>query len=102
MDGGGAGPPHAGAKAAGFLGGVWAALPYLALVVLFGLSVWLPQFMMTKDPQQRNMGTYMSLFMLYIGWISPAGVLLYWVTSSAWQVGQQLITQRVMARSEGA
>ena len=31
----------------------------------------------------------MALFMLYIGWVTPAGVLIYWVTSSAWQVGQQ-------------
>lgn len=77
-------------------------LPYAIFVVLFGVSVWLPQYLMTTDPTQRRTGTYMALFMLYIGWVSPAGVLLYWVTSSAWQVGQQMLTQRIMARSEGA
>ena len=70
------------------------ALPYLLLVALFGISVWLPQYMLTKDPQQRKVGTYMAIFMLYIGWVSPAGVLLYWVTSSAWQVGQQWLIMR--------
>lgn len=82
--------------------GVVAALPYLLFVVLFGLSVWLPQQMMTKDKQQQRMGLYMAAFMLYIGWISPAGVLLYWVTSSAWQVAQQWIMLRSLEPGEGA
>jgi len=82
--------------------GLVAAIPYLVFVVLFGLSAWLPQKMMTKDPQQSKMGSYMALFMLYIGWISPAGVLVYWVTSSAWQVGQQYLMLRMMSQEEGA
>jgi YidC/Oxa1 family membrane protein insertase len=92
----------AASKGGAYLAGVGAALPYIIMVVLFGLSTWLPQYLMTKDPTQRRTGTYMALFMLYIGWISPAGVLLYWVTSSAWQIGQQVITQRILARSKGA
>lgn len=87
----------------GIGGALLAVLPYAIFVILFGVSVWLPQYLMTTDPTQRRTGTYMAIFMLYIGWISPAGVLLYWVTSSAWQVAQQIITQRAMARSaEGA
>ncbi len=80
----------------GAMPAVLAVLPYVIFVALFGLSVWLPQYMMTTDPTQRRTGTYMAVFMLYIGWISPAGVLLYWVTSSAWQVGQQMLTMRVL------
>jgi YidC/Oxa1 family membrane protein insertase len=79
-----------------------AALPYLGFVVLFGLSAWLPQKMLTKDPQQSKMGAYMSLMMLYFGWISPAGVLVYWVTSSVWQIGQQAVLLKYMAKEEGA
>jgi YidC/Oxa1 family membrane protein insertase len=79
-----------------------AVIPYLALVVLFGLSAWLPQKMMTQDPQQQRIGAYMALFMIYIGWISPAGVLLYWVTSSAWQVAQQWLMTKRFAAKEGA
>lgn len=78
----------------GFLHVALVVLPYATLVVLFGLSVWLPQQMLTKDKQQQRVGLYMSVFMLYIGWVSPAGVLLYWVTSSAWQVAQQAIMLR--------
>jgi YidC/Oxa1 family membrane protein insertase len=87
----------------GIIEGLLHAWPYALFVILFGVSTWLPQYLMTTDVTQRRTGAYMAVFMLYIGWISPAGVLLYWVTSSAWQVAQQIITQRAMARSaEGA
>jgi len=79
---------------------VFAVLPYIALVALFGLSVWLPQYLMTQDPTQRRTGTYMAIFMLWFGFISPAGVLLYWVTSSGWQVVQQIITQRMLKQEK--
>ncbi|MDO8963552.1 MAG: YidC/Oxa1 family membrane protein insertase [Coriobacteriia bacterium] len=85
------------ASSGGVLPAILAALPYLVLVILFGLSVWLPQYLMTKDPTQRRTGTYMAVMMLWFGFVSPAGVLVYWVTSSAWQVGQQILTQRVLS-----
>lgn len=78
---------------------VW---PYALFVILFGLSVWLPQYLLTKDPVQRRTGSYMAVMMLYFGWISPAGVLVYWVTSSAWQVVQQQITTTMITRSQEA
>lgn len=79
------------------IGHVW---PYALFVALFGLSVWLPQYLLTKDPIQRRTGSYMAVMMLWFGWISPAGVLLYWVTSSAWQVVQQQITTKMITRSQ--
>ncbi len=97
--------PQAVWKAAAATGGtggaLLAVLPYAIFVALFGVSTWLPQYLMTKDPTQRRTGAYMAVFMLWIGWISPAGVLVYWVTSSIWQVAQQIVTQRILARSEG-
>jgi YidC/Oxa1 family membrane protein insertase len=84
----------------GVLAGVVAVLPYMILVVLFGLSVWLPQYLITKDPTQRKTGAYMAIVMLWFGFISPAGVLLYWVTSSGWQVVQQVITQRSLNQAK--
>jgi YidC/Oxa1 family membrane protein insertase len=82
--------------------GVIAILPYMVLVILFGLSVWLPQYLITKDPTQRKTGAYMAIVMLWFGFVSPAGVLLYWVTSSGWQVVQQVITQRSLGRAKEA
>ncbi|GAB4279690.1 MAG: hypothetical protein Kow0056_13190 [Coriobacteriia bacterium] len=80
--------------------GIVAALPYLVFVVLFGLSAWLPNRMLSKDRQQNRMGLFMSLMLLYFGWISPAGVLLYWVTSSIWQMGQQYVTLKMLEKEE--
>jgi YidC/Oxa1 family membrane protein insertase len=84
-------------KAMFFSPGGWvAALPYLMLVVLFAVSVWLPQALMPGERQQKMIGAYMAVVMLYFGWISPAGVLIYWVTSSAWGLAQQQLTLRWM------
>jgi YidC/Oxa1 family membrane protein insertase len=86
----------------GVVAGVIAILPYMVLVILFGLSVWLPQYLITKDPTQRKTGAYMAIVMLWFGFVSPAGVLLYWVTSSGWQVVQQVITQRTLGQAKEA
>lgn len=90
------------AAGGGVLAGAWAALPYIVFVALFAVSTWLPQYLLTKDPTQRRTASYMSIMMLWFGFISPAGVLIYWVTSSAWQLGQQVLTQRVLKARKGA
>ena len=74
------------------------AIPYLLLVLLFGVSIWLPQALMPGDKQQKMIGGYMAIAMLYFGWISPAGVLLYWDVSSIWGVAQQQITMSITKR----
>ena len=80
--------------------GWFAAIPYVILALLFALSVWLPQQLMPGDRQQKMIGLYMAIMMLWFGWISPAGVLLYWVTSSAWQVVQQQILIKSYSREK--
>jgi YidC/Oxa1 family membrane protein insertase len=78
-------------------------IPYIVLVALFSLSIYIPQRMTTTDPSQQRIGLIMAVMFLWFGWVAPAGVLLYWVTSSAWQVGQQMLTIRIMKkRAEGA
>jgi YidC/Oxa1 family membrane protein insertase len=79
--------------------GILAAIPYIILVVLFALSVWLPQALMPGERQQKMIGAYMAVVMLFFGWSAPAGVLLYWDVSSIWGVAQQQITMAAMKRS---
>ena len=76
-----------------------AAIPYIILVVLFGLSVWLPQALMPGERQQKMIGAYMAIVMLWFGWSAPAGVLLYWDVSSIWGVVQQQVTMKAMKRA---
>jgi YidC/Oxa1 family membrane protein insertase len=83
-------------------GNYLSAIPYILLVVLFGVSVWLPQALMPGDKQQKQIGGFMAIFMLYFGWVSPAGVLLYWDISSIWGLAQQQITMSITKRELAA
>lgn len=85
-----------------------AAIVYIILDVSFGLLTLIPMLLNTQtatDPQQqrttRIMGIFMAVWMVWIGWNLPSGVLLYYNTSAIWQVIQmQLVTKRVMAEAK--
>lgn len=84
-------------------GGLVAVIPYALIVGLFGLSVWLPQKLMPGGAQQQQQVIgIMAVMMLYIGWISPAGVLVYWVTSSILGIAQQQIQMRFLTQGKEA
>lgn len=76
-------------------------IPLVILVAIFGLSVWLPQALMPGEKSQKMVGLYMGVFMLFIGWSAPAGVLLYWDVSSILGIVQQQITQNAVKRALG-
>jgi len=90
------------AAVAGPMAGIVAALPYIILVILFSVSIWLPQALMPGDKQQKMIGAYMAIAMLWFGWSSPAGVLLYWDASSIWGVAQQQLTMTWMNKKKAA
>lgn len=85
--------------------GISGAVVYIFLDVLFGVLTLIPMLLNTQistDPAQlrtsKIMGVVMAVWMVWIGWSLPSGVLLYYNTSALWQVAQQqLITKRVMA-----
>ena len=84
-----------------------AAAPYILFHVLFGVLTFVPMVInvSTQAEAQRSqtmtMGAVMAVMMLFFGWSVPAAVLLYYVTSSLWQVIQQkVITQRVMEKAK--
>jgi YidC/Oxa1 family membrane protein insertase len=57
-------------------------------------------FMMTTtDKMQRTLFMVMPLFFVFIIARFPAGLVLYWVTTNLWTVGQGLITRRLVART---
>jgi len=79
--------------------GLLPALPYIILVGIFAVSVWLPQMLMPGgDKTQKTTGAAMAVMMLFFGWTAPAGVLLYWDVSSIWGIAQQQITTVMMKR----
>ena len=76
--------------------GIGAALPYLILLAIFALCTFIPTILQQKnqkDSSQRNqmliMMAIMTVMMIWIGWSSPAGVLLFWGASSIFAIIQQ-------------
>lgn len=92
--------------------GFGAFFPYLVLMLVFALATFLPMVLQNikNDSAQRNqmliMGGVMTIFMLWISWSSPAGVLLFWGASSVIGILQQQLTmhhlKRVEAQAEAA
>ena len=91
-----------------FSHGIAAFFPYLVLMLVFALATFLPMILQNihNDSAQRNqmliMGGVMTLMMLWISWGSPAGVLLFWGTSSVIGILQNQITMRMMKKAEAA
>jgi YidC/Oxa1 family membrane protein insertase len=87
-------------------GGVSSFLPYGILLLIFAGATFLPTFLQqlgTNNPQKNQqmiMIVVMTLFMLWIGWGSPAGVLLFWATSSVFAVAQQQITLAILRKKD--
>ena len=87
-------------------GGFVAALPYIIMDILFGVLTFIPMVMNSDNTpemkaQQMTMGGVMSFMMLWFGWTCPSAVLLYYVSSSIWQVVQQkVVTQRVVEKAK--
>ncbi|MCL2818165.1 MAG: YidC/Oxa1 family membrane protein insertase [Actinomycetia bacterium] len=79
--------------------GFMASIPYFILLALFAVSMYLPQMIMKAEKTQKMTSLYMMPLMLYIGWTVPAGVLLYWDTSSFIGIAQQWFTQRSLEKA---
>lgn len=82
--------------------GVVEFIPYFILMIIFAGATFLPmiiqQLSNKSNPQQSRqmiiMSIIMSLFMLWISWGAPAGVLLFWGVSSLIGVAQNQISMR--------
>src|SRR5262249_58669928 len=53
----------------------------------------------TADKTQRTIFMLMPLVFVFVIARFPAGLVLYWVTTNLWTVGQGLITRRLVARA---
>lgn len=91
-----------------FSQGFVAFLPYLVLMLVFAGATFLPMILQNihNDSAQRNqmllMGGIMTLMMFWISWGSPAGVLLFWGTSSVIGILQNQLTMRIMKKEDAA
>jgi YidC/Oxa1 family membrane protein insertase len=76
------------------------AIPYFSLVALMVGSTWYQQRQMQRASagpgaqQAQLMARIMPIFLGVISIQISAGVLVYWVTTNAWQIGQQHVMLR--------
>jgi YidC/Oxa1 family membrane protein insertase len=86
--------------------GIAAAIPFFVLVGLMVFTTYYQQRQMQaatpggQPPQMQLMLRIMPLFLGFISLSIPAGVLVYWVTTNAWQIGQQHVMLKAKARAE--
>lgn len=86
--------------------GIGPFIPYVILMIIFAGATFLPMILQqrTNTSPQKNqtmiMAAVMSVMMLFISWGSPAGVLLFWGTSSVIALIQQQITMRSLKRKD--
>ncbi|MGI6036630.1 MAG: YidC/Oxa1 family membrane protein insertase [Limnochordia bacterium] len=83
-------------------GGLGQPDPFYILPLLSALTTYLQMTQTSTDPSQRTMMMVMPAF---IGWISinfPSGLVLYWVVSNLFSMGQQyLMTRRNAGLKKG-
>ena len=73
---------------------------YVLLVVYVASQMASTLFMAaTADKTQRALFMIMPLFFVFIIARFPTGLVLYWVTTNLWTVGQGLITRRLVSRT---
>ncbi len=87
------------AKSAGSVGGFGTAFPYYVLVALTVATGYYQQRQMTsrqpKGAINPQMQMITKIFPVMLGFISltvPAGVVVYFIVSNIWQIGQQAVT----------
>ena len=77
---------------------------YLGLVLLMGFSTYFMQKQlqgrnpqMSEQAQQMQMFTkIMPFFLMFIAYSFPTGVVLYWLTTNAWTIVQQMLVLKVV------
>jgi YidC/Oxa1 family membrane protein insertase len=70
----------------------------IVLLVLYaGTQIISTRVMMvTTDPMQRRLMMLMPLAIVVVAINLPAGLLLYWITTNIWTIGQQLVIKRTV------
>ncbi len=72
------------------------ALPYYLLLLLTIVTTYLPTKLVSTDPRQDKFALMMNVFLAFICWRLPAGVMLYWATTNILGLIQQYIQMKTV------
>lgn len=73
-----------------------AGFPINILPILMGLTTVIQQKMTTVDPRQAKMMLFMPVFLTFIFYNFPSGLVLYWLVTNLLTIGQQYIIAKRM------
>jgi len=89
-------------------GGILAALPYLIMIALMVATQYVQQWHSTYGQErpsgqpgagaQQAITKIMPLFIGFISWNFPAGLILYWATGNLFRLGQQALIFKIDGR----
>jgi len=74
--------------------------PYYILVILMVATMFLTTKMTTTDPKQSKIMYIMPVVFGFISFQFPSGILVYWVTSNIWGIGQQWIVNKIVTKEK--
>lgn len=72
--------------------------PYFILVILMVGTMFLSTKMTTTDPKQSLITYLMPVVFGAISWSLPSGILIYWVTTNVWSIGQQWVVNKLVKK----
>jgi len=94
--------------ATAFAGGLLAALPYLIMIALMVATQYVQQWHSTYGQErpagqpgagaQQAITKIMPLFIGFISWNFPAGLVVYWATGNLFRLGQQALIFKIDGR----
>ena len=72
--------------------------PYYILVILMVATMFLSTKLTTTDPKQSKIMYILPVVFGFISFRFEAGILLYWVTTNIWSIGQQWLVNIIVKR----
>jgi len=72
--------------------------PYFILVILMVVTMFISTKMTTTDPKQKFISYIMPVVFGAISWQFPSGILVYWVTTNVWSIGQQWLVNKLVKK----
>ncbi len=63
-------------------------------------TMFLSTKMTTTDPKQAKMMYILPVVFGFISWNFPSGILIYWVTTNIWSIGQQWVVNKFVKRKD--
>jgi YidC/Oxa1 family membrane protein insertase len=74
--------------------------PFFILVIIMVVTMFLSMKMTTTDARQSKIMYIMPVVFGFISYSFPSGILIYWVTTNVWSIGQQWLVNKLVKKEK--